>query len=235
MTMQEKISIGLIEDQFLFRKGMRAILESWPEFEVVLEASEGYTVIEQLANCAALPHVLLVDLSLPATKEGKSFGGLEVTNAIKAHYPSIKIIILSVHDDDNFIAELILSGAHGYLVKNSDPQEVHDAIVAVHTQGSYINKRSLTALQKRAPGNKGDKERLDGNIHLTKREIEILRLVCQEFTTEEIAKKLFISVKTVNSHRNNLLQKTGCHNSVGLVNFAMKNKLFEPGQTPFIH
>lgn len=229
MTMQEKISIGLIEDQFLFRKGMKAILESWPEFEVVLEASEGYAILPLLANTDTLPHVLLVDLSLPATKEGKLFGGLEVTNAIKAHYPSIKIIILSVHDDDNFIAELILSGAHGYLVKNSDPQEVHDAIVAVHTQGSYINKRALTALQKRASGNKGDKARLDGNIQLTKREVEILRLVCQEFTTEEIAEKLFISVKTVNSHRNNLLQKTGCHNSVGLVNFAVKHKLIEAG------
>lgn len=229
MKTQEKISVGLIEDQFLFRKGMKAILESWPEFEVVLEASEGYTILPLLANTNTPPHVLLVDLSLPATKEGKPFGGLEVTNAIKAHYPSIKIIILSVHDDDNFIAELILSGAHGYLVKNSDPQEVHDAIVAVHTQGSYINKRSLTALQKRASGNKGDKAKLDGNIQLTKREVEILRLVCQEFTTEEIAEKLFISVKTVNSHRNNLLQKTGCHNSVGLVNFAVKNKLFAVG------
>jgi DNA-binding NarL/FixJ family response regulator len=229
MTTKEKISVGLIEDQFLFRKGMKAILESWPEFEVVLEASEGYTILPLLANTNTLPHVLLVDLSLPATKDGKPFGGLEVTNAIKAHYPSIKIIILSVHDDDNFIAELILSGAHGYLVKNSDPQEVHDAIVAVHTQGSYINKRSLTALQKRASGNKGDKAKLDGNIQLTKREVEILRLVCQEFTTDEIAEKLFISVKTVNSHRNNLLQKTGCHNSVGLVNFAVKNKLFAVG------
>jgi DNA-binding NarL/FixJ family response regulator len=223
----EKIRIGLIEDQFLFRKGMKAILESWPEFEVVLEAAEGYSIISLLTNATLVPNVLLVDLSLPPTKEGKVFSGLEVTKAVRAHYPAIKILILSVHDNDNFISELILNGAHGYLVKDSDPQEVYDAIIAVHEHGTYINKRSLQAIQKRANNKLNEKQRLDGTIQLTKREIEILQLVCKELTTEEIAEKLFISIKTVNGHRNNLLQKTGCHNSVGLVNFAMRHKLFE--------
>ncbi|PZR38983.1 MAG: DNA-binding response regulator [Azospira oryzae] len=226
MQGEEKIRVGLVEDQILFRKGMKAILESWPDLEVVMEAAEGYSVVDLLNDTSPLPHVLLVDLSLPATPQGKTFSGLEVTKAVRGEYPEIKIIILSVHDDDNFIAELILNGAHGYLVKDSDPNEVHDAILAVHHHGSYINKRSLAALQK---ANTSPKEKpvLDGTIPLTKREIEILQLVCKEHTTEEIAEKLFISVKTVNGHRNNLLQKTGCRNVAGLFNFAIKNKLIE--------
>ncbi len=229
MEYMEKIRIGLIEDQFLFRKGMKAILESWPEFEVVLEAAEGYSIISLLTNATLTPNVLLVDLSLPPTKEGKAFSGLEVTKAVRSHYPSIKILILSVHDNDNFIADLILNGAHGYLVKDSDPQEVYDAIIAVHKHGTYINNRSLQALQKRSTNRSVEKPRLEGIVQLTKREIEILQLVCKELTTEEIAEKLFISIKTVNGHRNNLLQKTGCHNAVGLVNYAVRNKLIELG------
>ncbi len=227
MEGQEIIRIGLVEDQFLFRKGMKAILESWPDLKVVMEAAEGYSVIDLLAETATLPDVLLVDLSLPPTKEGKPFSGLEVTKAVRGEYPELKIIILSVHDDDNFIAELILNGAHGYLVKDSDPHEVREAILAVHHQGSYINKRSLAALQKANSTSHKEKPVLEGNIQLTKREIEILQLVCKEHTTEEIAEKLFISVKTVNGHRNNLLQKTGCRNVAGLFNFAIKNKLIE--------
>ena len=228
MEVQENIRIGLVEDQFLFRKGMKAILESWPDFNVVLEAAEGHSVINLLDKIKpSLPHVLLVDLSLPPTPQGKVFSGLEVTKAVRSEYTEIKIIILSVHDDDNFIAELILNGAHGYLVKDSDPHEVREAILAVHHHGSYINKRSLAALQKANTSSTKEKPVLDGNVQLTKREIEILQLVCKEHTTEEIAEKLFISVKTVNGHRNNLLQKTGCRNVAGLFNFAIKHKLIE--------
>jgi two-component system, NarL family, response regulator NreC len=223
----QTIRVGLVEDQFLFRKGIKAILESWPDIEVIFETSVGYSIIESLNQSSSLPHVLLVDLSLPPDKNNEVFGGLEVTRAIRMHFPEMKIIILSVHDEDNFISELILNGAHGYLMKDCDPQEVYDAVVAVHrsSQGSYINGRTLAALQK----NNGTSEapRQVQNTVLTKREIEILQLVCKEFTTEEIAEKLFISVKTVNGHRNNLLQKTQSRNAAGLVAYAVKNKIID--------
>ena len=118
----------------------------------------------------------------------------------------MKILILSVHEDENFINQLIETGAHGYLVKDSDPREVRDAIVAVHTKGSYINAQALKALQHKM----GKKSRPSGPpMVITRREEEVLQLVCQQYTAEEISQKLFISVKTVNGHRNNLLQKTG--------------------------
>ncbi|MBS1637772.1 MAG: response regulator transcription factor [Bacteroidetes bacterium] len=219
--MNEKIKIGLVEDQALFRTGIKAILSSWPGFEVVFESADGYSVIEKLKQGAPMPDVMLVDLSLPPNGDIE-YTGEQLTVELTRLYPDLRIIILSVHDDENFIARLIESGAHGYLVKDCDPQEVHDAIVAAHTKGSYINERTLRAIQK----NMGKKQKpIKTEIEITKREIEILQLTCQQYTADEIADKLFISVKTVNGHRNNLLQKTGSKNVTGLVIYAIKNQI----------
>jgi two-component system response regulator NreC len=224
--MQEKINIGLVEDQFLFRQGMKAILSAWPEIAVVFEAAEGYTVIDKLKESKVIPHVMLVDLSLPpdGTRE---FSGKEVTLALVKNFPDIKVIILSAHEDENFIAQLIENGAHGYLIKDCDPDEVHEAITAVFTKGSYINARTLKAIQHNI-GRKA-KVRSIGTPaeQLSKREEEILKLICDQYTSDEIADKLCLSPKTVNGHRNNLLEKTGAKNVAGLVLYAIKNGIAE--------
>lgn len=219
--MEKKLTIGIVEDQVLFREGIKAILHSWPYFDVILESPDGYSLSERLLKMRELPDVLLVDLSLPPF-EKKEFNGLHVTITIVEHFPSIKILILSVHDDENFIAELIKNGAHGYLVKDSDPQEVHDAILAVYNKGSYFNSRTLRAIQG-SMANKIKTKKLIANI--SSRELEILQLICQQYTAEEIAEKLFLSVKTVNGHRNNLMAKTGSRNVAGLVMYAVKNDI----------
>jgi DNA-binding NarL/FixJ family response regulator len=219
---QDKIKVGLVEDQFLFRQGIKAILSAWTDLNIIFESSDGYSVIRKLKESAIIPDVMLVDMSLPPDGK-KEFSGLDVTLALKDAFPDIKIIILSVYNDDHFIAKSIKTGAHGYLVKDSNPQEVYDAIVAVHTRGIYINERSLLAIQNNAhtksssktPGNKIN------DIGLTRREEEILILICKQKTTDEIAAELFISPKTVNGHRNNLLQKTGSRNVAGLVAYAL--------------
>lgn len=219
--MKEKIHVGLIEDQALFREGMKAILNAWDELEVVFESQDGYSVPEKLSGLKHMPQVMLVDLSLPP-QNGQEYSGLHVTQYLTAHYPDLKILILSVHDDESFINQLIESGAHGYLVKDSDPQEVKDAILSVYDKGSYINERALKAIQK----NMGRKARpMRPEISISKREEEILRLVCQQYTAEEIAAQLYISVKTVNGHRNNLLQKTGSRNVTGLVLYAIRHNI----------
>ncbi len=223
--MSKKIRIGLVEDQLLFREGLKSLLSSWVDFEVVFESQDGFSVLEKLQATTNVPDVLLVDLSLPA-KDDKEFDGIAVTDAVIQNYPDIKILILSVHDDESFIAELIERGAHGYLVKDSDPDEVYDAIVSVHEKGSYINHRTLVAIQKRMSQKDGKPE--ISKMYpgpLTKREIEVLQLVCQQMTTEEIAETLFISMKTVNGHRNNLLGKTGSRNVAGLVLYALKHEI----------
>jgi two-component system, NarL family, response regulator NreC len=221
--MEQTIKIGLVEDQLLFRTGIKAILSSWQDLQVVFESADGYSVIEKLREESQIPDVMLVDLSLPPNGS-KEYSGENLTLDLNRFFPDIKIIILSVHRDENYMARLIETGAHGYLVKDSDPQEVYEAINTVHTKGSYINELTLKAIQR----NLGKKSKpLQPVTDLTKREVEILQLTCQQFTAEEIAGKLFISVKTVNGHRNNLLQKTGSRNVTGLVLYAVKNQLVE--------
>ncbi|MCC6372427.1 MAG: response regulator transcription factor [Bacteroidia bacterium] len=221
--MSEIIKIGLVEDQLLFRTGMKAILSTWPGIKVIFESAEGYTVIDKLKALNEVPDVMLVDLSLPPDGT-KDYGGAFLTKMLCEHFPEIKVLILSVHDDENFIAQLIEQGAHGYLVKDSDPQEVYEAIVSAYTKGSYINEKTLKAIQR----NMGKKIKPTKTfVDITKREVEILQLTCQQYTAEEIAEKLFISVKTVNGHRNNLLQKTGSRNVTGLVIYAIKNQIVE--------
>ena len=225
--METTVRVGLVEDQFLFREGMKAIVESWEGMSVVFESADGYSVAQKLEDCAVLPEVMLVDLSLPANGS-QEFSGVEVTDMLRTNYPSIGIIILSIHEDENFIAQLIEHGAHGYLIKDSDPQEVHDAILSVHRKGTYINERTLKALQKSIGKKFKSKPLSSPSIQFTRRELEILELICRQLTSEEMGEKLFISVKTVNGHRNNLLQKTGARNTAGLVVYAIKNGLVEP-------
>ena len=221
MQTPNTIKIGLVEDQFLFREGIKAILNNWNNFSVVFESADGYSVIEKLNNTQTLPDVMLVDLSLP-DHDKKQYTGLQVTMALAGQYPNIRVLILSVHDDENFITEMVKHGAHGYLVKDCDPLELHDAIVSVHTKGSYVNARTLKALQNSMVKKVKPKSLL---VNISAREQEILQLTCQQYTAEEIAQKLFISVKTVNGHRNNLLIKTGSRNVTGLVIYAIKNNI----------
>jgi len=222
--MENTIKIGIVEDQLLFREGIKAILNSWDNFEVVFGSADGYSVIEKLQNATVLPDVMLIDLSLPA-HDKKEYSGLHLTLALAEKFPEIKVLILSVHDDENFMAELIKNGAHGYLVKDCDPLEVHQAVISVFEKGTYINSRTLKAIQgSMAKTIKPTKKLL---TYISPREEEVLKLTCQQFTADEIAEKLFISVKTVNGHRNNLLLKTGSRNVTGLVTFAIRNNIVQ--------
>jgi DNA-binding NarL/FixJ family response regulator len=224
--MPDVITVGLVEDQSLFREGMKAILSSNPSIRVTFECSDGYSVVEKLQSADGVPDVLLVDYSLPP-HHGKEFNGADTTRAVIAAFPEMKVLILSVHNNENFIAQVIEQGAHAYLVKDCDPQEVFDAIESVTTRGSYVNALALKAIQNNMSKGRGVSKPEPGKANLSKREIEILSLICQQLTAEEIADKLFISVKTVNGHRANLLQKTESKNTAGLVAYAIKNNIIK--------
>ncbi len=222
--MKEHITIGLVEDQVLFRNGIKAILGEWDELEVIFESGDGYSVIERLQKSEGIPDVMLVDLSLPPDGT-KSYSGEQLTLDLAAHFPEMKVLILSAYQDEQFIARLIEIGAHGYLVKDSDPLEVYQAILSIRKNGVYINQLALRAIQRNF--GKKTKSLLSSTADLTRREVEILQLTCEQLTAEEIGEKLFISVKTVNGHRSNLLLKTGSRNVAGLVMYAIKNGLVE--------
>ncbi|TFF37481.1 response regulator transcription factor [Mucilaginibacter psychrotolerans] len=222
--MESTIKMGIVEDQILFREGIKAILKQRDNFDVIFESADGFSVIDKLEKTPLRPDVLLVDLSLPPQNK-KEYSGLQLTIALAEKFPEIKVLVLSVHNDENFMTELIKNGAHGYLVKDCDPSEIFEAIVAVFEKGSYINSRTLKALQGSMIKKPKHGKKLLANI--SPREEEILKLTCQQFTADEIAEKLFISVKTVNGHRNNLLIKTGSRNVTGLVIFAIRNNIVQ--------
>lgn len=222
--MQERIRIGLVDDQHLVRSGFKTIIGGWNFMEVVFESEDGYSVPKKLAGMDQQPNVLLVDIQLPK-KGDLTYSGAHLTLALREQFPSIKILILSVQDDPVTIVDLIEKGAHGFLSKSCSPEELRTAILSIHQHGSYINEKTLSALQRRL--NDGNGAPVANSEELTNREMDVLQLICQQLTAEEIGEKLFISPKTVNGHRNNLLQKTGSRNITGLVMYAVKNGLVE--------
>lgn len=218
------IRISLADDQQLFRSGLAALIKSVPGFTLVNEAENGKVFIEQLQASDALPDIALIDMHMP------EMNGVELNEALQKNYPSIKVLILSVYDQERFIAKMIEAGACGYLTKNCEIEELTTAVTATYKNGFYFNQATLQAMRK-AGQYKGSNIKNISNIdiELTPREKEILILLCKEFTTAEIGEQLFISPRTVEGHRNNLLLKAGCRNTAGLVIFAIKNGLFNIG------
>lgn len=212
--------IGLADDQLLFRQGLASLIGSITEHELMLESSDGAECLEKLSSLDILPDILLMDMEMPG------MNGIELNGVLQKKYPAIRVIVLSVHANERLIARMIESGACGYLVKNCDREELLTAIASVMTTGYYINLNVLKAIQQ-AGAKKLSRIKNSGHIdiEISEREKEILGLICQEYSNAEIAEKLYISVRTVEGHRNNLLAKTGCKNTAGLVVFALKNQL----------
>lgn len=220
--MSAQIKICITDDQLLFRKGVASLCNSFVDVEVVMEANNGKHLLEQLNETSNIPHVALLDLNMP------EMDGIETTKQLKKKYPTIKIIILTIYNEDRFILHLMECGANAYLFKECEPDEFEKAIRAVAADGYYFSDFILTILHKNSIKNKHKLSSTNPFIDITEREREILLLICQEFTTQEIAEQLFISPRTVDGHRNNLLVKTGVKNTAGLVIFAIKNEVYVP-------
>jgi DNA-binding NarL/FixJ family response regulator len=217
---EDTIYVAIAEDQLLFRECLVSLLNGFERLHVNVEAANGKVLLEQLPTAHPPPQVALLDLTMP------EMNGLETTRQLKKLYPEIKIIILSVHSEERHIVHMVGEGVNGYLVKNSELSEVVQAVFAVHDKGFYFNESVLRAMHSGMAAK--HQKSYNPNSPLTPRELEILQFICQELTTQEIADKLFLSVRTVDGHRNNLLEKTGARNTAGLVIYAMRNDLFSP-------
>jgi len=218
----ESIRLALIDDQRLFRQSLAALLKNIPGIELVLEAENGIDCLERLGRIPDLPHIALMDMEMPG------MDGIELKDLLQRKYPQIKIIVLSVHAKERLIVRMIEAGSSGYLLKNCDKEELVMAIHSVFKSGFYINAQVLKAVQTAS----AKKAAMTKNIthipvDVSAREKEILQLICKEYSNAEIAEKLFISVRTVEGHRNNLLAKTGCRNTAGLVLFSVKYNISE--------
>lgn len=206
------IEIYLLDDEELFIGGLKQLINGVDEFHVKATFSSPSALFEDLKTQCELPDVLLVDMKMP------EMNGIEVSKIIVEKYPSIKVIGLSSYFSNVLLFKMLELGAAAYLPKNTSIDRLKKTISAVHNEGFYFEEISM---QKAIGAENKDK---DVN-ELTAREIEVLVLICEQLTTQEIADKLFISLKTVERHRTNLFKKTGVKNVVGLVIFALQKQL----------
>jgi len=213
-----KIKIALADDEVLFRKGIMFLLEREPDFEIIFEASDGSQLISYLKEQPEQPDIILMDLKMPL------LNGVEATKIIHKNFPNIKIIALTSYNTKPFIANMIQVGAASYIIKNATPQEVIHTINEVAQKGFYYNDDVMKIIHSDMLTNKTTKSSLD-TTYLTTREIKILELICEQKNSCEIAEELFISQRTVEGHRNNLLLKTDSRNIAGLVVYAIQNKI----------
>lgn len=209
------INLAIADDHKIFRNGLKATLEDYPDLKLVIEASNGKELIGQMAT--HVPDVVLMDIKMP------EMDGMQTTAYLREHFGQVKVLTLSMHNEDKYIVDMMKAGASGYLLKNAEPEEIIEAISTVYNKGFYFNEHLSVTLIKQLVGPGSYTEHTgQQSVELNDREIEILRLVCQEYSNQEIADKIFLSVRTVEGYRARLFEKTGSKNLVGLVIFAIK-------------
>ena len=215
---ERKIKIVLADDEELFRKGIYFLLQREPNIEVIFEAANGNQLMDFLKNNSKHPDIILMDLKMPL------LNGVEATKLITQQFPDIKIIALTSYNTKSFIVNMIEIGASSFLVKNSTPQEMILTINEVINKGFYYNESVMKVLTE-VNSSSSRKSIFFKQEELTTREREVLELICNQLSTAEIAEKLFISPRTVETHRTTLLIKTGSQNLAGLVVYAIQNKI----------
>ncbi|MEJ8842614.1 response regulator transcription factor [Lacibacter sp. H375] len=214
-----QIKVAIADDHQIFRKGVILSLRSYTNIRFVLEAENGEELLAGLAE--AQPDVILMDLRMP----GKD--GIETTKAVNKLYPNIHVLVLTMYEDERFVTHLMENGANGYLLKSSDPSEIKKAILEVFTKGYYLNNFVNRILLKKSHNKVKSIPTLNSEIQISDKEKQVIRLLCMEYTAQEIAKEMEISARTVEAIKDRLMERFGVKNSVGLVFFAMKNSLID--------
>ncbi|AMR32664.1 DNA-binding response regulator [Mucilaginibacter sp. PAMC 26640] len=213
----EKIRIAIADDYAIFRDGLKVGLKPDRNLQVVFEAGNGFELIDRLEK--QYVDVILMDLKMPG------MDGIEATREVKKRHSTIKVLAVTMYDDPKFIIHLMENGASGYLLKNAEPDEIRKSIYAVHENGYYFNDIVNKALIKKLLIKGINKPSFNQQIEFTEREMEVLKLICEEKTALEISKQIFLSARSVEGIRQRLIDKIGVRNTAGLVMFAVKNDL----------
>lgn len=211
----EKIRIIIADDHQLFRNGLKILLNAFPEFEVAGEASNGEEFLKILVNTKA--EIALMDINMP------EMDGIDATRKGLKLCPEINIIALSMYGEEEYYYKMVDAGAKGFLLKDSDISEVKEAILTVRKGGNYFSQELLYHVIQKIKHRENESK----SANLSKRETEILFKICEGLSNQEIADNLFISKRTVDKHRANLLGKTNSKNTASLILFAIRNKLIE--------
>lgn len=213
------IRIAVVDDHEIVRDGIKILLEDEPGFEIVWEARNGKEAVEFCSEKEI--DLAIMDITMP------EMDGIEATKLIKEKHPDVKVLALTMLSEDQHIRKMIKAGASGYILKSSGKEELIKAINSIINGQHYFSDDATQAILQELVNPVVTKVSDPEEVDLTDRELEILKLIVDEYTNQEIADELYISVRTVDAHRRNLLQKTGAKNTAGLVKYAIKNKLFD--------
>ncbi|MCX6231808.1 MAG: response regulator transcription factor [Bacteroidetes bacterium] len=214
-----KIKIILVDDHRLFLDGVKSLLSEVEHIDIIAEATSGFELLNLLKLLT--PDLIMLDISM------KGLSGIEVSKQLTEQYPEIKILILSMHTNEEFVLNAIKAGVKGYLSKDTSKEELLEAIEIIYNGGEAYSKLiSENFLKSYVKKFKAEQMLIDSKT-LTVREIEILKLAVVGLSNKEIADKLFISTKTVDSHKNNIMQKLKLKNTAEMVLYAVKNKIIE--------
>ena len=206
-----KIRVLLADDHQIMLDGLNLVLQDKEHIQIVASVNDGEEVLEFLRENRDAVDIAVLDVEMP------KMNGIEATKKIKEHYPNIRVLILTMHKNEGFITQLARSGASGYILKLQGRSELVEAIETIYAGEEYYDRKVAKILLE------GVKNPQIGNVKLTNREIEILKLIAQGFTTPQISNKLHIAESTVNTHRRNLIEKLGVSNVNGLVRYAIEN------------
>ena len=208
----QKLKLFLADDHPVFRDGIKALLEKEASMEVVGEASDGNELLHKLGLTKT--QVLLLDIDMPI------ISGLEIITSVRQQFPLIHVLVFSMHSNEEYIHQMLSKGAKGYILKSCKMEELIRAITTVSTGDTYLSEEASRKLIAYASSSKKQND-----IPLTKREIEVIKLVSTGLTNQQIGKQLSISHRTVDTHRRNIMEKLDLHNAAALTNYAAKKGL----------
>ncbi len=213
--MTEKYKVMIVDDHAFFRKGVMFAVNRIPNFEVIDEAASGAELLRKIENNT--PDIVLLDINMP------DLSGIETTQRALAIEPNLKIIALTMHGEEAYVESMLNAGAMGYMLKSSESDDLERALLCVAAGNQLYSSEILPQLTKRFL-NKPHKQDLN---KLTKRELEVLNYIFKGYSNKEIAEALFVSLRTITTHRTNLNSKTGAKNTATLIAYALKNNLVE--------
>lgn len=214
------IRLALVDDEKLFLQGLTLLLSEDSSLEVLFTAADGTELLSMLENAEVIPDIILLDMKM------KPMNGVDTAKKLRKDFPDIRIVILTTYYQDSFIACMLKIGVCAFLSKNTEADKLLFAIHTVYDKEIFFSEHDVKILRQHA-GKKDAISFFDAPVSLTQRELEVLTLICDQYTNTEIADKLSLSMRTVEGHRNNLLSKTGAKNTAGLVLFAICSKLVD--------
>jgi DNA-binding NarL/FixJ family response regulator len=213
------IKIALIDDHLLFRKGLAVIINSFQEYNIVFEANNGMELLEMLSP-QNMPAIILLDITMP------QMNGYEAARWLYTHYPSIKVLALSMLNDEKAIIKMLKNGAKGYILKDSEPLELKRALDSLVEKGIYLNDIMCSnIIHSMNHQLDDDEENLRKKIELTERETEFLKRICSDLSYKQIADEMYLSPRTIDGYRDALFQKLQVSTRIGLVIYAIRNDI----------